>query len=118
MKLHELVNSVQVLRDLSAKELKGSLSFKIFRICEAVDEHLKTYEEVRLKLLAQHGELSEDKTSFIFEDDKKADAFNKAFAELLNTDVELPVALLTTKEIESIPAITVNDIRSLKWAIK
>jgi hypothetical protein len=55
MKLNQLVGSVQALKELSSLKLPAMLAFKISKVMNEVDEHLKVFESTRTKKLEELG---------------------------------------------------------------
>ena len=131
MKLNQLVGSVQALKELSSLKLPAMLAFKISKVMNEVDEHLKVFESTRTKKLEELGvkemkkEKGEDNEKFTGRYTFKgnnAEKFQKEMEELLNQEVEIKIPEIKienfkdsdSKELE----ISAQMLSTLGWLIQ
>lgn len=86
-----------------------STAYKVSKYIKAVNEELKTFDELRLKLLNDVGcTQSEDGTQYIVPEDKQAE-FSAKCRELLAIEVSLPEKIdLTGENINITPKMLMN----------
>jgi len=103
------------LTNLVEQPLPVKASFLLVQITEETAKHLKTYEEVRQKLILKYGkkdeagelQLNEEKTQFLLEDEA---GFVAEFAELQNLEVTLPELPMSSIENVSLSPVLLKAL--------
>lgn len=114
--LGKLVTSIEALRALSSVKVgkNGMPTVAYFRVktfLEKVEEHVKRFEEARVKLVKSYGEEKEDGT-FVVKPDQ-IQLFNAEYKTLVEEEVEVPVLKLTFKQLET-GELSISDLRQLE----
>lgn len=115
LKLLQLVLSSETLRNLSQERMSGSLSFRFGRNLDKIVPELTAYDKKRQELLERYGTLSEDKTQYRFKDEE-ALKYQTELDELLGTELNLNLHILTVADVQSFPSKP-SDLRMIEWMI-
>jgi hypothetical protein len=115
LKLGQLVNSAQALSKLIAQPMKIQYSFPLSRLAKAIEPELKLYDAARMRLLEEHGKLSDDKTRYTFEGEA-AKTFECEIETLLAQEVEIDFKQITTDKLDR-AEMSAADLALLDWLI-
>jgi hypothetical protein len=85
--ISEILNGKPVLEKLVDKEISIKTAYKLSRMIKVLNEELQTFEESRQKLVQQYGEVQEDDSIAVQEDN--IEAFNTELADLLTAEIEV-----------------------------
>jgi len=119
MQLQELVGSQPALKRLAEREdLPGALTWKVAQAARAIEDHLKSYEETRGKLVKQYGVEGEQGQWAVDINDKKAyGAFLEELNKVLQQDVKVKTQIIKSKELDEVK-ISAKDLIDLGWLIQ
>jgi len=123
VKLQDLVNASQTLRNLGDKPLRGKLAYKVGKIIQQVSNELELYDNARRELLEKYCEKNEDGTLNIHEDGnvlilpENISVYNEEIKKMNETEIELNIVLLDLDELENIE-MTPKEMMQIDWIIK
>lgn len=119
IKITDLITSNAVLNELFSQKMNGAVAFKVSEIIQEMEYRLKTFEEVRTKLVTDNGGVyDEGKKKYNFENDETEEKVNKEFEELIQQEVEIHARPLTLTDLDKIPEAQPLQMRVLRWAIE
>lgn len=111
--LRDIVDSQEVMRTLSNKQLRGRAAFKVARLLKKLEAELATFNDTRIKLIENYAKKDEegkyvtnDKNEYQFDEDN-ANKFIEEFNKLLLEEVEIdanPILIGEIEEIDFTPA--------------
>jgi hypothetical protein len=93
--LKNIVESADIMRELSQKSLKGRVAFRVARLLRELEKEFTLFNEKRVDLIKEYGE--KDENGELKTDDKgnvnlaqdKLNEFYKRMEDLLATEVEI-----------------------------
>lgn len=113
VKLSVILDSMNILKELSNKELKGRTAFQVGKLIKKIDDEFSLFNETREKLISKYAAKDENgeyildsNNSYTFEGNNYADFMNDINA-LINTEVSIeasPIKLDDISELEFTPA--------------
>lgn len=111
VKIIDLLNAGETLRNVMGMEFTPAVSIKIVKIVKKIDEELENFEQVKEKISAKYKLTGAKELT-----DKQKAQFQKELTELLeaevNIDVEpLPIAFLDGHKI------TPSSLMNIEWLI-
>ena len=112
LKLGQIVNASQPLNGLLSEKLPISAAFKLSSIAKKVEEVLKSYDEIRNKLVEKYGEDNQ-----ISPESENWEDFVKEMNELLATDQTLTVDKVKKSDLNGCK-ISASDLMALEFMIK
>ena len=119
VKLREIVEGINALKELSNQKLPVFESFKISLFLKNIAPTLEAYEAERNKLVQELGtpvkEKGKETGNFNFEDEK-AKEFNEKIASVLDVDVDVDVPVISIKALGDIKIEPIN-LSSLMWLL-
>ena len=106
--LGNIVDSQDVMRSLSNKQLRGRVAFKVARLLKKLEVELTTFNDTRLKLIENYAKKDEegnyinnDKNEYQFDGDN-ANKFIEEFNKLLSEKIEIEANPILIDEIEEL----------------
>lgn len=106
--LGNIVDSQDVMRALSNKQLRGRVAFKVARLLKKLEVELTTFNDTRLKLIESYAKKDEegnyvtnDKNEYQFDGDN-ANKFIEEFNKLLSEKIEIEANPILIDEIEEL----------------
>ena len=106
--LGNIVDSQDVMRSLSNKQLRGRVAFKVARLLKKLEVELTTFNDTRLKLIESYAKKDEegnyvtnDKNEYQFDGDN-ANKFIEEFNKLLSEKIEIEANPILIDEIEEL----------------
>lgn len=106
--LRDIVDSQEVMRALSGKQLRGRAAFKVARLLKKLEIELATFNDTRVKLIENYAKKDEegkyvtnDKNEYQFDDDN-ANKFVEEINKLLSEQIEIDANPILIDEIEEI----------------
>lgn len=95
LKLEQLVNSANALKNLSNKPLKAKSAYATARILKAADQEMTSFNDTRMELVRKYG-IKDENNELILDENGNAqidlehrNAFNEEFNELLQSSIEI-----------------------------
>lgn len=117
VKLFKLINSTKALSDLASQPFRASVLWRLKKISNQVSEHLAQYDEVRLSLCKEFGQLDEASNTYLFKEESKQEMFDLQFAELINQEVEITESKLSQFDLGD-AQLSLMDLSTLDWLIE
>lgn len=111
-KLKTILNAREAAGRLAGQILPVSVSYRVAKLINAMNEELKVYEAERVKLCERCGTLNEAEGKYIID---KGEEFNRELSSLFDMPVELRVDKVTLPDTLN---ITPNDILILEEFIQ
>lgn len=117
----QLVNSIQVLKQLSNQSLPIKVSFYVSKNIKSIQAAAEVFEEEKKKLMKQYCEKKEDGSLNVHEDgtvdilDKEG--WNKDFGELLELESEVDVIKISISDFNQ-TAITPQEVQAVEFMLK
>lgn len=98
IKLSDVVNNIESLKNLQNLNLPVRVSYKIKRLVDRLNPILKTYDEKRTELVNEFGE-KDDKGDVSVKDPEKLKLFLEKFNELISVEEEVEFEPIKIKEL-------------------
>lgn len=93
--VQEMIDSIPTLRELSNKQLKSKVAFRVARLLKAVQTESETFETARINLIKlygakdENGELKVDDKGNTFINPDEISQFNSELSDLLNNVITI-----------------------------
>lgn len=93
--LRNIVESADIMRDLSTKSLKGRAAFRVARLLRELEKEFTLFNEKRVDLIKEYaqkdenGEMKSDDKGNVSLDEARLSEFYQNLETLLNTEVEI-----------------------------
>lgn len=108
------LGKIQSLKKMGDIDFGTQINIKLCRVFKKIDEELKIFNELRIKLQAKYGKT--EGGNFILNEDKNIADLNKEYEELLAGEIEIDLELIPPEKAEG---LTANDIINLEgWILK
>lgn len=108
LKIGQLLDSIETLKQLSGEPLKARVAFMIARIIKETDTEVTNYNETRSNLINKYGKKNEDgtlevdsKNNVQFEPED-VPTFNAELSDLLNTTITLNADKIKMDDLENL----------------
>lgn len=93
VELRKLVVSIPAITELASKPMKAQTAYRISKVLNEVNRHLKPYNDVRNKLIEKY-EANTDGPVLVFSEEKKENRilsikFDKEISPMLDEEVKL-----------------------------
>ena len=115
--LRNIVESADIMRELSGKSLKGRAAFRVARLLREVEKEFTLFNEKRVDLIKEYaqkdenGEIKSEENGNVTLDPDRLTEFYQKLEELLNTEVEINAEKIDTVDLDDIeltPAQVIN----------
>ncbi|MCR4943029.1 MAG: hypothetical protein K5986_00900 [Clostridium sp.] len=117
-----IINSIEALKNISAKELDVKTSFKIAKNIKTIDEISNIFVEEKRKLVSKYG-TKDDKGNLKVDDHGVAEIdkdnlekWNKSYAELLEIENEVAIEKIKLSELDI--KVSPQELLSIEYMIK
>ena len=93
--LRNIVESADIMRELSTKTLKGRAAFRVARLLRELEKEFTLFNETRVELIREYaqkdenGEIKSDENGNVTLDQARLNEFYEKLDELLNAEVEI-----------------------------
>lgn len=93
--LRNIVESADIMRELSTKTLKGRAAFRVARLLRELEKEFTLFNEKRVELIREYaqkdenGEIKSDENGNVTLDQARLNEFYEKLDELLNAEVEI-----------------------------
>jgi hypothetical protein len=90
-----MIDSIPTLRDLSNKQLKSKVAFRVARLLREVQAESETFEAARINLVKlyaakdENGEIKTDENGNTYIEQDKIEEFNKELRDLLDNTITI-----------------------------
>lgn len=107
MKLSVLVNSTEALKILNeSRSLSGATAYKIAKNVKKIEEELKSYQEGKNVIINKYCSKDDKGENIILNGNydipnETMDAFNNDLLDLLDTESDIEIRLLSVSEVEN-----------------
>lgn len=123
MKLKTLIESQGALNKLLALKLPVKVAYKISKMTNRIQTELKIYEDQRIKLVKDLGEVTDEQTQSFKVKNENLDKFSEEITKLQDIEVDLgfgPDIALEKIKVEDLGEVSVepNDLINLGWLIE
>ena len=107
--VQEMIDSIPTLRELSNKQLKSKVAYKLARIAREVDKESQLFNDERNKLIEKYAERDEEgnfkpnENGQIYVDVtnlEKVEQFSNEINELLETEIEVNAEKLSLNDLD------------------
>lgn len=112
MPLRTLVDSVSALNELAALKLKPIVAFKVARLIQDLNGHLRAFEEAKRKAFETYG-VPDEKEGMVIPLDKQPE-FMSEMDEVVSQEITFNIPSLTINELGDV-AISPGVLASLIW---
>lgn len=108
IKLSKLIDSINVLKELAGKPVRGRTAYQLGKIIKQVDEEFALFNDARLKLIQQYaakdenGQYKMDANNQHTFEGENLTKFMKEINSLLDTDVELAASTVKLEDLEEL----------------
>ena len=93
--LRNIVESADIMRELSTKTLKGRAAFRVARLLRELEKEFTLFNEKRVELIREYaqkdenGEIKSDENGNVTLDQARLNEFYEKLDELLSAEVEI-----------------------------
>ena len=93
--VQDMIDSIPTLRDLSNKQLKSKVAFRVARLLREVQAESETFETARINLVKlyaakdENGEIKTDENGNTYIEQDKIEEFNKELRDLLDNTITI-----------------------------
>ena len=93
--VQEMIDSIPTLRELSNKQLKSKVAFRVARLLREVQAESETFETARINLVKlygakdENGELKTDENGNTYIEQEHVAEFNNELTDLLNNKITI-----------------------------
>lgn len=93
--VQEMIDSIPTLRELSNKQLKSKVAFRVARLLREVQAESETFETARINLVKlygakdENGELKADENGNTYIEQEHVAEFNSELTDLLNNKITI-----------------------------
>ena len=109
LKLRDLLDSMNVLRELGQKQLKGRTAYTVAKILRQVENEFSLFNETRQKLVNQYGakdengnlKINPETNEYIFENENVETVMNE-INTMLDSNVSLNANKIKLSDIEDL----------------
>lgn len=117
VKLLELLNAHPVLKELAGEKFSAATSYKLMRLMDEVEPHIRAFYQVRDDAVRRYGKPDDENHDTISVTPDNQDVFQQEMKELINSTVELlgvePIRIEWLDHIDLSP----EEIRQLRCLI-
>ena len=115
--LRNIVESADIMRELSGKSLKGRAAFRVARLLREVEKEFTLFNEKRVDLIREYaqkdenGEIKSEENGNVTLDPDRLTEFYQKLEELLNAEVEINAERIDINDLDDIeltPAQVIN----------
>jgi len=110
VKLGDVYVSITVLNKILDTELPVTVSYKMMKLVNKLNEELKTIEDQRIKLVQKY---STEEQGNVSENNK--DKFLQEFSSLLETEIDLEWEKIPLKTLDNNLKLSVNDLTKVQY---
>lgn len=110
VKLGDVYVSVNVLNKILDTELPVTVSYKMMKLVNKLNDELKTIEDQRVKLVKKY---STEEQGTVSEDNKNK--FLQEFSVLLETEIDLDWEKIPLKTLDNNLKLSVNDLSKVQY---
>ena len=110
VKLGDVYVSVNVLNKILDTELPVTVSYKMMKLVNKLNDELKTIENQRVKLVKKY---STEEQGTVSEDNKNK--FLQEFSVLLETEIDLDWEKIPLKTLDNNLKLSVNDLTKVQY---
>jgi len=100
LQINDVLNIFNGLTDLSSKELKAIVAFKVSKNLAVIRVETEAFYKVRDDLVKKYG-VANDKDAYDFTPENRV-ILNTEIAELLSTEVEVNLTIINLADIEAV----------------
>ena len=93
--VQDMIDSIPTLRDLSNKQLKSKVAFRVARLLREIQAESETFETARINLVKlyaakdENGEIKTDENGNTYIEQDKIEEFNKELRDLLDNTITI-----------------------------
>lgn len=93
--VQKMIDSIPTLRELSNKQLKSKVAFRVARLLREVQAESETFETARVNLVKlyaakdENGEIKTDENGNTYIEQDKIEEFNKELRDLLDNTITI-----------------------------
>lgn len=93
--VQEMIDSIPTLRELSNRQLKSKVAFRVARLLREVQAESETFETARVNLVKlyaakdENGEIKTDENGNTYIEQDKIEEFNKELRDLLDNTITI-----------------------------
>lgn len=108
IKLEELINCAEGLKNLSQKQLKARTAYTVGKLLKVADAEMNEFNEARMKLIKKYGEKDEnnelitDENENVHIPNESVEAFNSELQDLLSASIELNANKIKLDDLDDV----------------
>ena len=116
MVIADLLEIRPVLQQLVNQKMPAKLAYALAKNIKQVNAELETFEQTRIKLLADNWPLNEKTQQYDVPEEEKA-KWNKMYDELIKAEVKLDPYLVEPDGFDGVE-LTPGEMMAISWMIK
>ena len=117
VELYKVMSSYGAFNSLFQEKMKGALAFKVLGILKESENHIKKYEETRVKILKDNGiSVDENGKAEKIEDKELEAELNKEVTNIANSEIDFHARPLTLDDLDKLD-LSPEQVMLIEWAI-
>lgn len=117
IKASTIMSALGILRSIDTTAMKLSVSYKVKKVLNECEAAISGFEAKRKELAAEHGELNEEETHYLFEAEGSEKAFQDALQEMLDDEVDIMINKIPLDLIDEYVTVEPANIELVSWFI-
>jgi hypothetical protein len=117
VKLSLLVTAVAILRTIDFTKMKLSTAYKVRQVLAKSQDAISDFENRRISLARELGELNEEKDRYIFTDKEKEQSFRDQLQEWMDEDMDIDITPIPVDLLDDYITLEPTNIPFVEWFI-
>jgi hypothetical protein len=117
VKLSLLVTAVAILRTIDFTKMKLSTAYKVRQVLAKSQDAISDFENRRVSLAKELGELNEEKDRYIFTDKEKEQSFRDQLQEWMDEDMDIDITPIPVDLLDDYITLEPTNIPFVEWFI-
>jgi hypothetical protein len=118
VKLSLLVTAVAILRTIDFTKMKLSTAYKVRQVLAKSQDAISDFENRRISLARELGELNEEKDRYIFTDkEKEEQSFRDQLQEWMDEDMDIDITPIPVDLLDDYITLEPTNIPFVEWFI-
>ena len=117
VKVSLLVTAVAILRTIDFTKMKLSTAYKVRQVLAKCQDAVSDFENRRMSLAKELGELNEEKDRYIFADKEKEQSFRDQLQEWMDEDMDIEITPIPVDLLDDYITLEPTNVPFVEWFI-
>ena len=117
VKVSLLVTAVAILRTIDFTKMKLSTAYKVRQVLAKCQDAVSDFENRRMSLAKELGELNEEKDRYIFADKEKEQSFRDQLQEWMDEDMDIDITPIPVDLLDDYITLEPTNVPFVEWFI-